>query len=97
MHLLVISPQLVMEVEARMRRNYMPSMLPQHKHSRQSAKPHLPTVQELQGMYDPLTANSGTRNCKHQIHNLQFRVRNFCACFLNLANHFFYILVRKIP
>ncbi|KAK5638408.1 hypothetical protein RI129_012703 [Pyrocoelia pectoralis] len=45
----VISPELVMEVEARMRRNYMPPIIPQRKHSRQSAKPHLPTVQELQG------------------------------------------------
>ncbi|KAF5281309.1 hypothetical protein FQR65_LT14770 [Abscondita terminalis] len=46
----VISPELVMEVEARMRRNYMPSIIPQQrKISRQSAKPHLPTVQELQG------------------------------------------------
>ncbi|KAK4878193.1 hypothetical protein RN001_010699 [Aquatica leii] len=46
----VISPELVMEVEARMRRNYMPPIIPQQrKHSRQSAKPHLPTVQELQG------------------------------------------------
>lgn len=46
----VISPELVMEVEARMKRNYMPPMLPQQrKHSRHAAKPHLPTVQELQG------------------------------------------------
>lgn len=45
----VISPELVMEVEARMKRNYMPPMMPQRKHSRHSAKPHLPTVQELQG------------------------------------------------
>lgn len=40
-----------MEVEARMKRNYMPPMMPQRKHSRHSAKPHLPTVQELQGKY----------------------------------------------
>lgn len=46
--LLVISPELVMEVEARMKRNYMPPMMPQRKHSRHAAKPHLPTVQELQ-------------------------------------------------
>lgn len=43
----VISPELVMEVEARMKRNYMPNMLPPtRKHSRHAAKPHLPTVQE---------------------------------------------------
>lgn len=47
----VISPELVLEVEARMRRNYLPtSLLPQRKHShRHAVKPHLPTVQELQG------------------------------------------------
>lgn len=37
-----------MEVEARMKRNYMPPMMPQRKHSRHAVKPHLPTVQELQ-------------------------------------------------
>ncbi|KAG5893454.1 hypothetical protein JTB14_012171 [Gonioctena quinquepunctata] len=45
----VIPPEVVMEVEARMNRNYMPTILPQRKHSRQTVKPHLPTVQELQG------------------------------------------------
>ncbi|KAJ8967019.1 hypothetical protein NQ314_003136 [Rhamnusium bicolor] len=45
----VIPPEVVMEVEARMKRNYMPSILPQRKHSRHAVKPHLPTVQELQG------------------------------------------------
>ncbi|KAJ8916548.1 hypothetical protein NQ315_000190 [Exocentrus adspersus] len=45
----VIPPEIVMEVEARMKRNYMPSILPQRKHSRHAVKPHLPTVQELQG------------------------------------------------
>ncbi|XP_049824727.1 uncharacterized protein LOC109605697 isoform X4 [Aethina tumida] len=45
----VIPPEVLREVEARMRRNYMPPMLPQRKHSRHAAKPHLPTVQELQG------------------------------------------------
>ncbi|XP_044260514.1 serine/threonine-protein kinase SIK3 isoform X2 [Tribolium madens] len=45
----VIPPEVVMEVEARMKRNYMPPMLPQRKHSRHAVKPHLPTVQELQG------------------------------------------------
>ncbi|KAL1502082.1 hypothetical protein ABEB36_007280 [Hypothenemus hampei] len=42
----VIPPELVMEVEARMKRNYMPSILPQRKHSRH-VRPQLPTVQEL--------------------------------------------------
>ncbi|XP_030755254.1 serine/threonine-protein kinase SIK3-like isoform X1 [Sitophilus oryzae] len=42
----VIPPEIVMEVEARMKRNYMPSILPQRKHSRH-VKPQLPTVQEL--------------------------------------------------
>lgn len=46
---IVIPPEVVMEVEARMKRNYMPSILPQRKHSRHAVKPHLPTVQELQG------------------------------------------------
>lgn len=46
MHLLVISPEVVMEVEARMKRNYLPPMLPPRKHSRHSVKTHLPTVQE---------------------------------------------------
>lgn len=58
----VISPELVLEVEARMRRNYLPtSLLPNsggptaptpRKHSRHHAtvKPHLPTVQEMQGI-----------------------------------------------
>lgn len=52
--LLVISPELVLEVEARMRRNYLPtSLLPTRKHSRHAVKPHLPTVQEMQGkMHD---------------------------------------------
>jgi hypothetical protein len=50
MHCLVIPPEVVMEVEARMKRNYMPPMLPQRKHSRHAVKPHLPTVQELQGL-----------------------------------------------
>lgn len=45
--LLVIPPEVVMEVEARMNRNYMPPNLPTRKHSRH--KPPLPTVQELQG------------------------------------------------
>ena len=50
MRSLVISPELVMEVEARMKRNYLPPMLPQRsKHTRNFGKPHLPTVQELQG------------------------------------------------
>lgn len=48
---LVIPPEVVMEVEARMKRNYMPPMLPQRKHSRHAVKPHLPTVQELQGLF----------------------------------------------
>lgn len=47
--LLVIPPEVVMEVEARMNRNYMPPILPSRKHSRHPVKPHLPTVQELQG------------------------------------------------
>lgn len=48
--LLVIPPEVVMEVEARMNRNYMPPILPTRKHSRHTqVKPHLPTVQELQG------------------------------------------------
>ncbi|XP_050301981.1 uncharacterized protein LOC126740116 isoform X2 [Anthonomus grandis grandis] len=42
----VIPPELVMEVEARMNRNYMPSILPQRKPSRH-VRPQLPTVQEL--------------------------------------------------
>lgn len=46
MNLLVISPEVVLEVEARMKRNYLPPMLPPRKHSRHAAKPHLPTVQE---------------------------------------------------
>ncbi|XP_056645407.1 serine/threonine-protein kinase SIK3-like isoform X1 [Diorhabda sublineata] len=43
----VIPPEVVMEVEARMNRNYMPTILPTRKQSRH--KPPLPTVQELQG------------------------------------------------
>uniref|UniRef100_A0A6P7F3Q5 non-specific serine/threonine protein kinase n=1 Tax=Diabrotica virgifera virgifera TaxID=50390 RepID=A0A6P7F3Q5_DIAVI len=43
----VIPPEVVMEVEARMNRNYMPTILPTRKPSRH--KPPLPTVQELQG------------------------------------------------
>ncbi|XP_066261864.1 uncharacterized protein [Euwallacea similis] len=42
----VIPPEVVMEVEARMNRNYMPSIIPQRKHSRH-VRPQLPTVQEL--------------------------------------------------
>ncbi|XP_044763367.1 serine/threonine-protein kinase SIK3-like isoform X2 [Coccinella septempunctata] len=45
----VIPPELVMEVENRMKRNHVPPMLAQRKHSRHAVKPHLPTVQELQG------------------------------------------------
>nr|XP_023018669.1 STE20-like serine/threonine-protein kinase isoform X2 [Leptinotarsa decemlineata] len=45
----VIPPEVVREVEARMNRNYMPTILPPRKHSRQTVKPHLPTVQEQQG------------------------------------------------
>lgn len=45
----VIPPELVMEVENRMKRNHVPPMLSQRKHSRHAVKPHLPTVQELQG------------------------------------------------
>ncbi|KAK9892496.1 hypothetical protein WA026_020486 [Henosepilachna vigintioctopunctata] len=45
----VIPPELVMEVEARMKRNHVPPMLAQRKHSRHTLKSHLPTVQELQG------------------------------------------------
>lgn len=42
----VIPPEVVMEVEARMKRNYMPNMMSQRKHNRH-VKPQLPTVQEL--------------------------------------------------
>lgn len=35
-----------MEVETRMKRNYMPPMLPQRKISRHAVKNQLPTVQE---------------------------------------------------
>lgn len=46
----VIPPEVVMEVEARMKRNYIPPILPNRKISRcHVVKPHLPTVQELQG------------------------------------------------
>nr|CAI5832664.1 unnamed protein product [Callosobruchus analis] len=47
----VIPPEIVMEVEARMNRNYMPAILPTatRKHSRHNAMAKLPTVQELQG------------------------------------------------
>ncbi|KAF7266508.1 hypothetical protein GWI33_020189 [Rhynchophorus ferrugineus] len=41
----VIPPEIVMEVEARMKR-FIPSILPQRKHSRH-VKPQLPTVQEM--------------------------------------------------
>ncbi|CAH1118557.1 unnamed protein product [Phaedon cochleariae] len=43
----VIPPEVVMEVEARMNRNYMPAILPTRKQSRHS-KPPLPTVREMQ-------------------------------------------------
>ncbi|CAG9770009.1 unnamed protein product [Ceutorhynchus assimilis] len=42
----VIPPEIVMEVEARMNRMYMPSISSQRKHSRQM-RSQLPTVQEL--------------------------------------------------
>ena len=48
---LVIPPEVVMEVEARRKRNHMPPMLSQRKLSRHAVKPHLPTVQELQGLF----------------------------------------------
>lgn len=51
MHNIVIAPEVVREVEARMYRNYRPTMLPPRKHPRHTGKPHLPTVQEQQGRY----------------------------------------------
>lgn len=47
-----------MEVETRMKRNYMPSILPQRKLSRHAVKNQLPTVQEQsQGKFNTFLIN----------------------------------------
>ncbi|XP_063923599.1 serine/threonine-protein kinase SIK3 homolog isoform X3 [Zophobas morio] len=61
----VIPPEVVMEVEARMKRNHMPPMLSQRKLSRHAVKPHLPTVQELQG--SPIHQLVSDSQIRHQM------------------------------
>lgn len=76
--IVVISPELVLEVETRMKRNYMPhSLLPTRKHSRHTVKPHLPTVQELHGK----STLSGVKCCMVCLILISF-VWKWCDCVL---------------